>query len=163
MEKKTLMQISGEALEIYNRIEAMEGELTEQDNALLTINQSELKQKGIAYLEVMKQENSFIQRIDEEIERLQALKKSSQNKIGFLEYNLLQAQQTYGDFELGFNTVTTRISKAVEIELEDEIPEKYIKQKVTKSIDKTLIKKDIDAGIAVSGAKVVERHNLRIK
>jgi hypothetical protein len=100
--KKSLYEITGDAIEVFQELEEQgTGELTEEQEKALTINQNELQSKGIAYLEVIKDRTAFVNTIDAEIKRLQAKKKANNNLIQRLNDGLLMAQQTYGDFELG--------------------------------------------------------------
>ena len=79
--KKSLYHIENEYLNIINQVENLDGELTPELENELTINQNELQGKSIAYLEVIATKESLNTRIDEEIKRLQALKKSNNNLV----------------------------------------------------------------------------------
>lgn len=161
--KKTLYEITGEALAIYEQVEEQEGELTQELEEALIINESELQSKGIAYLEVIKERAALINTIDLEIKRLQAKKKANVNLKSRLEENLLLAQKTYGDFEIGLTTITTRASKSVHVEDVNSLPNHYKTVKIVESADKKLIKEALEAGVDIAGCSILENKNLRIK
>ena len=64
-------------------------------------------------------------------------------------------------------TVKARISfrKSVQVQIEDEaaLPADYVTTTVTKSPDKTAIKKAIQGGQDVTGASLIEKRNIQIK
>ena len=64
-------------------------------------------------------------------------------------------------------TAKARISfrKSVQVQIEDEaaLPADYVTTTVTKSPDKTAIKKAIQGGQDVTGASLVEKRNIQIK
>lgn len=161
--KKTLYQITDEALTIYNDVEMLEGELTEEMQEALKINEGELTSKGIAYLEILKERKSYISRIDDELKRLQALKKASNRLVDNLEFNLLEAQKVYGDFEVGLSTITTRKSESIEVEDVNSLPKEYKVIKIVESADKKALKEAIKSGKEIDGVKLIENKNLRIK
>ena len=73
--KTSLYQIETEHLALMNQIEMAEGEITEEIAEQLEINEGQLQSKSIAYLSVIKGKESFNSQIDDEIKRLQAMKK----------------------------------------------------------------------------------------
>ena len=161
--KKTIAEITGEALEIYNNVELMDGELTPEMEEALKINEGEIQSKSIAYKEVIGNQKSYISRIDEELKRLQAMKKASNRLVDNLEYNLLQAVKVYGDIEIGLTTITTRKSESITVEDINTLPAKYKTVKVTESADKKALKEAIKSGEVIEGVELVKNENLRIK
>lgn len=159
----SLYKINSDLLELFNQVEEMEGEITPEIEEALTIKEGELQQKAVAYREVIEQKKSFLNRIKEEKARLQAIEKSTKSTIERLENNLLQAVQTFGDFEVGTVTFGTRKSTSVEVEDVNQLPDAFKKVKVTESADKVAIKKAIQSGVEVKGCKLVENKNLKIK
>lgn len=106
--------------------------------------------------------------IDAEIERLQKMKKQNDSKIKRVEkivdYNF--KEDFNGKAVLFWNfKVSYRKSKQTIIENEDLIPEKFIKRETIEkvTIPKTQIKKAIEAGETVEGAKIQENMILSIK
>jgi len=161
--KKTISEITGEALEIYSNVELMDGELTPEMEEALKINEGEIQSKSIAYKEVIGNQKSYISRIDEELKRLQALKKASNRLVDNLEYNLLQAVKVYGDIEIGLTTITTRKSESITVEDINTLPAKYKTVKVTEIADKKALKEAIKRGEVIEGVELVKNENLRIK
>jgi hypothetical protein len=164
MENKSLYKIESEYLELFARIEMADGELTPELESALEINKAELEVKSIAYVEVIKQRESFNTRIDDEIKRLQALKKQNDNLILRLKNNLLNAVNLFGNFEAGFLKFSTRKSKQVEVNIDpNDLPKEFKNVKVTETPDKNAIKKAIEQGQEIQGCRVVENINLQIK
>ena len=161
--KKTLFDITNEALAIYENLEENGGELTPEIEQALTINEKELQSKGIAYVELIGSTESYVTRVDEEIKRLQAIKKRNNLLVDNLKSRLLDAQQTYGDFTLGFTTITTRKSESIEVEDVNSLPKEYKVIKVTEQADKKALKEAIKKGEVIAGVTLVENQNLRIK
>ena len=162
--EKSLYVIKEEYLDLISQIEQAEGELTPDLESALTINKSELEVKSIAYVEVIKQRESFNARIDEEVKRLQAIKKANDNLVLRLKNNLLNAVNMFGNFEAGFLKLSTRKSKSVEVNIDtNDLPKEFKSIKVTEAPDKTAIKKAIESGQEIEGCRIVENINLAIK
>ena len=164
METKTLYQINNEYLELITQVENSEGELTPELEQALTINKSELEVKSIAYTEIIKQRESLNTRIDDEIKRLQALKKQNDNLVQRLKNNLLNAVNLFGNFEAGFLKFSTRKSVSVELDIDvNDLQKEYKTIKVTEAPDKMKIKKALEQGEEVKGCYLVTKQNLQIK
>ena len=161
--KKTLYEITGEALEIYQDAEMMDGELTPEMEEALIINEGQLQSKGIAYLEIIKQRKAYIAQVDAELKRLQALKKASNRLVDNLEFNLLNAQNAYGDFDIGLTTITTRKSESIEVLDVNSLPAKFKTIKIVETADKKALKEALKSGELIEGCSIVENKNLRIK
>ena len=162
--EKSLYNINNEYLDLISQVESLEGELTPELENALTINKADLEVKSIAYMEVIKQRESLNTRIDEEIKRLQALKKSNDNLVQRLKNNLLNAVNLFGNFEAGFLKFSTRKSKAVVVDCDvNDLHKSFKTIKVTETADKVAIKKAIESGEEVEGCYIVENINLQIK
>lgn len=161
---KTLYNINNDYLELISQVEEAEGVLTPELEQALTINKSELEVKSIAYIEIIKQRESLNERIDNEIKRLQALKKSNDTLVSKLKNNLLNAVNLFGNYDAGFIKLSTRKSKQVVIDYDvNDLPKQYKVVKVTETADKVAIKKAIESGETVYGCRLVENVNLSIK
>jgi hypothetical protein len=162
--EKSLYKIEQEYLDIINQLEESEGILTEDLDNALHINKNELEVKSIAYVEVIKSKESFNSRVDEEIKRLQAMKKSNDKLVDRLKNNLLNAVNLFGNFEAGFIKFSTRKSTSVEVTIEaNDLPKEYKTIKVTEAPDKVAIKKAIEQGQEIEGCVLVTKLNLQIK
>lgn len=161
---KTLYNINNDYLKLISQVEEAEGVLTPELEQALTINKSELEVKSIAYIEIVKQRESLNERIDNEIKRLQALKKSNDTLVSKLKNNLLNAVSLFGNYEAGFIKLSTRKSKQVVVDYDvNDLPKQYKVVKVTETADKVAIKKAIESGETVYGCRLVENINLSIK
>ena len=160
--KTTLYSITEEQRYLLSEIEQMEGEITPEMEEQLIITAHQLDSKSIAYLEVIKNRESFISTIDEEIKRLQQLKKTSENLVTRLKDNLLHAVITFGDYEVGLSKFGTRKSTSVEVEDVNALPKEYKVIKVTEQADKNAIKKALQSGIEIEGCYLSFHLNLKI-
>lgn len=159
----TLYDIKKEYLELINQVEELEGEITPEIEERLTINQNELQNKAIAYHSVILSKDAFNMQIDNEIKRLQALKKRNNTLIDNLKNRLVGAIQTFGEFTIGTNTFGLRKSERVEVEDVNQLPKEYKTIKVTEQADKVAIKKDLKLGKQIENCYIVEQFNLKIK
>lgn len=161
---KSLYQIQKEYLELINEVEMNEGELSSELITELSINRSELEVKSIAYHEVIQQRESLNLRIDEELKRLQAIKKQNDKLVTRLKNNLTYAVLEYGNYEAGFLKFGTRKSTIVNVTIEaNALPKEYKTVKVTEAPDKVAIKKALESGEAIEGCELVTNYNLTIK
>lgn len=161
--KISLYDINAEQRALIDEIEASEGELTPEIEQALIINEKNRNQKSIAYLEVLSSKKMFNSMVDDEIKRLQALKKRNLKVIGKLEDNLLLAVKTFGSYQVGLQTFGTRKSNALIVEVDvNELPELYRTKKLTITPDKKALKEAIQSGEEIDGVRIEERQNLKI-
>jgi len=158
----SLYNIEKDYIDLMNEIELMEGEITEEIENQLIINESQLKGKSIAYLSVIQQKESINSVIDEEIKRLQAKKKRNSNILTRLKDSLLNAVNLYGAFDSGLHKFGTRKSTAVEVEDVNSLPKEYKVIKVTEQADKMKIKQDLKKGLKIKGCSLSDNVNLKI-
>lgn len=161
---KSLFQITTEARELASAL--IEGELSEELESALVINQNQLQEKAINYCYAIKSIEYDIDIIDAEIKRLQGLKTSRSNAIDRMKSSVLEAMTIYGIEKIESPTLKLSVRlnpESVEIINEYQIPECYRKEKVTVSIDKMLIKEDLKSGLEVSGTVLVRNRSLQIK
>jgi hypothetical protein len=156
MSNLSLYNITNKFTELMSKAE--EGELTEEEyNTLGEELAIELQNKSAGIIGYIQNEEALIDAIDNQIKRLQDLKKSKQNKLDkFKEYtkdNMNKLEIPKIETELGILSVN-KSPISVEITDEDRIPEKYKKIIQTIKIDKVAIKKDIEAGNDIDGAQL---------
>ena len=161
--KNTLYSIKNEYLELVNEIEELEGELTPELEYKLKINQSELSNKTIAYHSVILSKEAFNTTIDNEIKRLQSLKKQNNNVIDRLKNSLVSAIELYGDIKIGTNTFSLRKSERVEVKDVNLLPKEFKTVKVTEQANKVEIKKALKLGQKIKNVYLREVFNLKIK
>jgi len=159
---KTLYEINSTQLALINQIEELEGEITSDVSELLTINEKDLKVKSIAYLEVIKTRESMNMMIDAEIKRLMSAKKANDNLIERLKSNLLNAVNIFGEFQVGFQKFSKRISERVNVEDVNLLPKEFKTVKITETPDKIALKDAIKRGEKIEGVSIVEMSNLKI-
>lgn len=160
--KNSLYQIETKYIDLMSTIEDAEGEITEDMELQLSINESELKTKSIAYLQVIKTKESFNTLLDDEIKRLQALKKRSNNIVDKLKGSLLNAVKLFGEIETPLNKFGIRKSSSVEVLDVNELPKEYKVVKVTEQADKKKIKEALQNGVEIKGCTILEKSNLKI-
>jgi len=162
MKKISLYEITMDQRLLINEIENMEGEITPEMEMALEINENQLQQKSIAYLEVIRQKEAFNMLIDNEVKRLQQLKKVNNNVIDCLNENLLEAVKLFGAYEVGMQKFSTRKSSQVIVEDVNSLPDIYKVVKVTEQADKMALKKAIELGEKIEGVWIQENLNLKI-
>ena len=136
-------------------------EVTDQDIQSLAIAESELKEKAESYIAIINKLKAEKETFLEYKKQAEMKANRIQTKIDWLEKNLLDAAQTFGDIDTPLYTVTTRRSTYLHLESEENIPTEYVKTKTT--IDRAALTRAIKEGKEVEGATIQERFNLRIK
>ena len=125
----------------------------------------ELAEKSTNIVAILTELQGDVQKIDNEIKRLQDLKKYKAANQEKLKKLITWAMQEMGlkKVDTALGVLSLRKSEQVIIEDAEKIPAKYtnIKQEVT--IDKTRIKTAIKNGELVEGAKLQENNNLNLK
>lgn len=161
--KISLYDINAEQKALISEIEAAEGELTPEMEEKLAITKAQLSQKSIAYLEVIKVKEAFNSLIDDEVKRLQGLKKRNNKVVDNLKDNLLTAVKTFGDYEIGTQKFGTRKSHVLVVDIDPtELPEIYRTQNLVVTADKNALKEAIKLGEEIDGVRLVENQNLKI-
>lgn len=89
-------------------------------------------------------------------------RKTKENKINFLK-NILSNILNYEKFETSKIVLSFRKSEQVQIADVDNLPKKFLTEKVSISPNKTEIKKAIKSGQKVQGAELITVQNLQIK
>jgi hypothetical protein len=160
---KSLFNITAEALQLASALE--EGEITAELETSLVINQEELQQKAINYAYVIKTVEYDISAIDEELKRLQAVKKAKNNVIERMKESVVNAMGIYHMEKISSPTMNLSLRKSESIEIinESQIPDGFKTQKITITPDKTRIKEAIKDGDEVQGAVLSVNYNLQIK
>lgn len=160
--KQSLYNIQEEYYDLVILVEEMEGELTPEVEERLKINEAQLQGKSIAYLSVIKKNESFANQIDEEIKRLQAIKKRSTTLTTNLKDRLLDAVKVFGDFKTEFNTFGTRASESIDVENVNSLPDRFKVVKIVESADKKALKEAIKSGKEIEGVTLNQNLNLKI-
>ena len=156
-----LYNIKSEYLNIAH--ELTEGELTPELEQALMITEANLQEKAINYGYVIKNFESEVDIIDEEIKRLNALKKARVNAVEKLKNNISDAMQLFGILEVKAPTFKMNFKKSESVEVFDWLSTEYVIEKITYQPDKIAIKNAIKEGKTVNGASIVTNYNLQIK
>ena len=165
METKSLFQIEQEFLLLNEQIQQEEGILTEETIEALKINHSELQRKAVGYVFVIKKNDAECMIIDQEIKRLQGLKKVRENANERLKEAVKTAMNLYEIPEIKTELIKINFRKSVETIIDDKelIPSEFIKVEVVKTPDKTAIKKSIQEGKVIEGAHLQENKSIQIR
>ena len=140
-----------------------------KDDGVIDILEQELKlqlqTKGAGIIKSFKNSETMLNGVDEEIKRLQALKKSISNQINSRKEYIVRNMEMMGitKIETELGNLSLRKSKSVNIYDESLIDKKFIEVETKEKISKTEIKKAIEAGENVQGANIVEKNSLNIK
>ena len=156
-----LYNIKSEYLAIAQ--ELTEGELTPELEQALMITEANLQEKAINYGYVIKNFESEVDIIDEEIKRLNALKKARINAVEKLKNNISDAMQLFGILEVKAPTFKMNFRKSESVEIYEGLDKEFILEKVSYQPDKIAIKNAIKEGRTVNGASIVTNFNLQIK
>jgi len=165
MDKLNLFQIQKEYLDINRELIESGGEITPELEKQLVLNQSQLATKAQGYVYVIKQNEGNVNIIEEEIKRLQELKRRFKNANDRLGSAVLNALELYelDKIEMPTMTIGTRKSSRLDITDEAKIPHKFIKIKQETMIDKNAIKEALKNGEKVKGVQINEVKHLSIK
>lgn len=163
--KKSIFQISTELQSVVNEIIEGGGEITPEIEQALAISEAELQTKAVKYgyaIKTLEYENKAI---DEEVKRLQGLKKVRTSAIDRLKNVVSTTMQTFDIPEIDSPTMKINFRKSTSVEILDEekIPAEFVTIKQTTTVRKVDIKKALKEGEKVAGAQLVENQNLQIK
>jgi hypothetical protein len=156
-----LYNIKSEYLAIAHGL--TEGELTPELEQALIITQENLQEKAINYGYVIKNFESEVDIIEEEIKRLNALKKARINAVEKLKTNISDAMQLFGILEVKAPTFKMNFRTSESVEIFEGLDNEFITEKVSYQPDKIAIKNAIKEGRTVNGAALVTNFNLQIK
>lgn len=129
--------------------------------------ETSLSNKSSDIIKFLRVQELALEELDEEIKRLQALKKRQAKKMdsfkNYLAFNMKKLGKKKVETILG-NLVLSQ-STSVDIYDESSIPKEYKKMKVVEeiSISKTEISKTLKAGGEVPGARLILKDNINIK
>ena len=163
--KLQLYKIEQEYLSIIESIIENDGEISLEQETALEINKENLEKKAICYSHIIKDLDSDISIIESEIKRLQGLKQARNKTIDKLKTNISNAMQIYSidKIESPLMKISFRKSESIEIENQDLLDLDYIESKLVTTPNKAKIKKALESGEIVIGARIKHNLNLQIK
>jgi hypothetical protein len=161
---KTLYNIADEFTQLLNSIES--DEIDESLGKQLEALSIDFDKKAENIVKIIKMYKNRISVIKDEVTRLNDLKSKSEKKIDYLSSYLHHEMDIVGKKNIETNTMKIYIQASppkVDIINESEIPKKYKLEKTETKTDKNQIKLDINNGIEVKGAILVQDSTLRYK
>ena len=160
--KKSLYNINEEHAALIQQVAEAEGELTPELEESLNINGAQLESKSIAYLAVIRENEYLTTQLDDEIKRLQIMKKRAHTLSENLKSRLLNAVIVHGEFSTEFQKFSTRKSEAVTVENVNSLPSEYKTIKIVETANKVALKQALKAGNKIEGVELKENLNLKI-
>ena len=157
-----LYELANDFLEVESLTEVNE-EVQKQILDAITL---EIENKGDGIIKFIRNEESSIKVIDEEIKRLQALKKSKNNKIANMKNYLKNCMSLMNKRKIEGNLGRISIRKnPVALEILDEtlIPQQFITEEVVKTINKSAIKDLLKEGKEINGCTLTQSESIIIK
>lgn len=160
---KTLYDITIENLKIIDLLQESGGEITEEIEQLMAINEDNLNTKVEDYCKVIKMLDTEVKGAKAEIDRITAYKKTTEKIIERMKNRIDSAFQMMAIDELKVGTFKVNYRKSESVNIIDEslIPDDYFQ--VKKEVSKEAIKDAIKGGLEVSGAEILEKKNLQIR
>jgi len=140
----------GEVLSVDEYLKSLEGDIHEKVEATILFT---------------KELEADIDGIKKEIKALKERLEAKQNKFDKLREGVANAMLEIGEtkYETPRMSLSFRKSETVEIADDFEIPQAYLRRKVTEEPDKTLIKKALKNGEVINGATLIVHQNLQVK
>mgnify|MGYP000583482179 CR=1 FL=1 len=162
---QSIYKIQNEFQLIIAEVINNEGEITPELETALTINKEQLQSKAVDYCYVIKQLDYDCEQIDNEIARLNKLKKVRANLTDRLKNTVSSAMQLFEveKIETPLIKLSFRNSESVEITNESQLDACFIVTKTVSTPDKKAIKDAIKNGELVCGATISYNKNLQIK
>ena len=136
--KLSLYNIQQEYISLAEQIIDNDGLLSEEMEAALQINKDQLENKSQCYGFIVRQLEGECDMIDNEIKRLEAMKKSRSKTVDRLKESVSKAMQLYEIDKIETPTlkISFRKSESIEVEEESLIDEKFMTVKTTKRLIK---------------------------
>lgn len=155
-----LYELTNDLKELESIVDDME-----QVEAIKDIIKQEIANKGDNIIKLIKNIESDITTIENEVKRLQELKKVKQNKIMNIKNYTLEClkQADIKKVEGAVGRISVRKNAPSVILSDDFNNEKYIKIEEIAKIDKNAIKEDLKNGIVIEGASLEAKDSITIK
>ena len=162
---KPLYEVAAPLADLIKKIE--DGEI-EQEVAMDTLDSllPVVKEKGVNVAAVVLNKEADIKALKEAELRIKARRERLQKSMESLKGYLLENMQACGIEEISCPEFLVKRAKnppRVEVEDMESLPLNYVKEKVTRAPDKTLIKKAIESGEEIQGASITRGERLIFK
>lgn len=152
-----------ETLEILT--ETGENELaTENCMEMFQFLKEELKKKGDGVLKYIRNLESEKQQIEEEVNRLEQIKKKKKNKLSFLKKYLVNIMLELEEKKIETDIGSYGIRKSSRVEVTDieKLPPDFVKIKEERVVDKVALAKYLKTDL-LEGAKLVEHYSFQMR
>jgi Gp157 protein len=153
---------------IQNQLQEIDTD-SDEHHAKLTLDllEGEFKDKCIAiasYIKNMEQESNAVA---DAIKSMQSRKNRIEKKIDFFKGYLLENLKRVGMYEIKdspyFEIKIKRNPPSIDVYDEEAIPNEYKVQEIKILVDKKHLKEDLEHGLIVEGARIVQRERVEIK
>ena len=164
--ENSLYKITQKQQELFDFILEAEGEITPDVEESLKINAENFESKARSYIWMIKKLESENVTISNELERLKHIEKRNDKLIDRLKESMKMALEIFGESKkIDTFTLSIKETKSTDIFDAELVPEKFkvTETVITTKIPKDEIKKAIDSGEEVPGAKIVTNKTLQIK
>jgi hypothetical protein len=162
--KVTLKSIRADIIALEELLLENEGEVNDTLETWLVINEKNLSVKTDAYHYMIDQLEQGVDFFKSKAEEANQARKQYESLIDRMKNNLKFTMQELNTDEIRGEEYRYKLSRSkpkVEITSEDKLPASYLKEKIVYSADKDLIKEDLDKGIEIDGARLIESYSLR--
>jgi len=162
-----LYEIAQDYQKLSEAVQVLGNESDKEINDALELLSDSIENKALNISKLLNVFKFDLNSIDEEIKRLQQLKKVKQNATdrlkNYLQFSLEQAGMKKIDLGLFKLTIRNNPEKVI-IDDPESINKKYIKTETVEKIDKKAIKEDYKkSGILPDGARIEKTQSLMIK
>jgi len=158
----SLYQITAEYKNLFERLES-EPENIEALIEEVEVNEQNFNDNALNYCKFIRSQESEVEAIEKEIDRLKDLKQSKQKVTERLKENLKNSMQVFGKEKIDLNLFKVSLRKSESVNIDDEVilPSKFTVIKTQP--DKKAIKEYLKAGNELEGCQIVENQSLLIK
>lgn len=158
-----IFEISEKQKRLNAILEENGGEITEELENELTINEDNFNDKIQDYIYTIFKYKAEEESISSEIDRLTKLKKTAQKTQENLKSRIESAMIVFGRERLKYDKFSLSLRKSSKVKILDDtlINDKYFI--IKKELAKSIIKEDLKKGIKVDGAAIEENLNLSIR
>lgn len=164
---RSLYEINNDFIQVLENgflVDEETGEITFKEDALNDLD-LEFNQKVDNIACYIKDIESLNQAIKDEKKALDERLKVNDRKVENLKKYVSSSlkMRDMNKLETARNKITFRKSKSVNVINESLLADEYFTEKITKTVNKTAIKKAIESGLTVEGAEIKENRNVVIK
>lgn len=164
MSDKSLFSITRQTQELVEHLVENGGELTEEMESALTVNEKQLATKVDGYAHFLDrldlEQDFFKRRAEMYLQVAKSLANMKKQLQGNLKYCLVSLQEQ----EVVGNEFRFKLSKArpkISIESEDKIPKDYFKEEVVSRLDKEMLRASLERGVPIEGVSLEKNYSLR--